>query len=56
MFNPNRSKLFSLGKIDVTTSRSGATHMLMTGLGYNYDVNVTHMGSHYYYPGAIVEA
>lgn len=56
MFNPNRSKLYSLEKIDVTTSRSGATHMLMTGLGYNYDVNVTHMGSHYYYPGAIVEA
>ena len=56
MFDPARSILFGLEKIDVTTSRSGNTHLLMVGRGYNYDVNITFMESHYYYPGAIVEA
>lgn len=58
-FDDTRSVLFSLGKIDVTTSHSGATHMLMTGWGYAYNNNTKNSSNNnkgYYYPGVIVES
>lgn len=51
----NYSRIIHLDKIAAGKALSGETHLLMVGRGYYYDVNINNHGSHYYYPGVIVD-
>ncbi len=50
------SVIGSLSRLEVKKTLSGEIHMLMVGSGYWYDENIWHYGSHYYYPGVIMDA